>query len=112
MATTRRTRRWWLEAWVTAYKAELKSPAALKAFMDHKGWSANRLAEAVRIERVRQFGKDKTCSRQMICKLLAGKPNTCSPDLAAIIETVLDLPPHALFALVPKSSQQQQGRAA
>lgn len=64
---------------------KLKSPEILRAFMDQKGFSMNRLA--------RYAG----CSRQMIWYLLHGDKSTCSVPLAEKIAEALDVPDVALF---------------
>lgn len=64
---------------------KLKSPDILRAFMDQKGFSMNRLA--------RYAG----CSRQMIWYLVNDEKNTCSIPLAEKISEALDVPTVALF---------------
>lgn len=112
--STRRDHRWWKERWVADHYAQLKSPAALLGFMDHKGHTCASLARVATHERQRN-GSDRGCSRQMISYLTTGKVKSCEPDLAAAIERVLDLPDHALFAVLPKSREKRdnvKGQAA
>lgn len=63
----------------------LKSPEILRAFMDQKNFSMNRLA--------RYAG----CSKAMIGYLAKGDKTTCSEPLAQAIAEALDVPLLALF---------------
>lgn len=82
--------------------AALKSPLILEGQMDHRGFTCAALADAASFERIRN-GCGKGVSRQMISYLKTGKVRSCEPDLAAAIEKVLDVPPHTLFDVLPKS---------
>lgn len=104
----RREHRWWKERWVSEYKAELKAPAALKAFIEHRDSSFAAFARRVSGEWASTDGRDKRVSRQMIAFLANGNLTTCTPGLAAAIERALDLPEHTLFSLVPKSRGKRQ----
>lgn len=104
----RREHRWWKERWVADYRAELKAPAALKAFIEHRDPSIAAFARRVSGEWASTDGGDKRVSRQMIAFLANGDVTTCTTDLAAAIERALDLPEHTLFALVPKSRGKRQ----
>lgn len=106
--STRREHRWWKERWVAGYQAQIKAPAALKAFIDHRDSSYAAFARRVSSEYAATDGRDKRVSRQMIAFLANGDLTTCTPALAAAIERALDLPEHTLFALVPKSHARRQ----
>lgn len=101
-----RNKRWWKERWVADHYAQLKSPKLLEGQMEHRGFNAARLAEAVSFERFR-IGAGKGVSRQMISYLKTGRVRTCGPDLAAAIEKVLDVPPNTLFDVLPKSREKR-----
>lgn len=121
--TTRRDRKWWKERWVADHYAVLKSPALLRAHIEHRGESIAVFAEQVAYARIHITGdKDKGCSRQMISALVHADTQTrkrrvksCEPDLAAAVERVLNLPPHMLFDVLPKSRDKRElanGQAA
>lgn len=117
MATTR-TKRWWKERWVADHYAKLRSPNLLRAHIEHKGLTLARLAALASYHRIANGGEK--VSRQMISLLAqgdeinpkTGKPfrhlATCTPDLAAAIESALDVPDHLLFEIVPKSRDKRQ----
>jgi hypothetical protein len=99
---------------VVNYRAELKAPAALKAFIEHKDESLTAFARRVSGE-LSADGSTRKVSRQMIAFLANGDLTFCTPELAGAIERALDLPEHTLFSLVPKSRDKRQtvkGRAA
>ena len=111
---TRRTERWWKERWVADHYAALKHQKMLEGQMEHRGFTCAALAEAASYERIRN-GSGKGVSRQMISYLKSGKLRTCEPDLAGAIERVLDVPPHTLFDVLPKSRdtrESHKGHAA
>lgn len=107
-ATTvvRRHRKWWKESWVADHYAKLKAPEILREFMKHKGFSITELARRATLERTENGGPK--VSRQMISYLVNGDLHSCKPDLAACIELVLDVPAHAIFDVLPKSSTDGQ----
>jgi len=87
--------------------AALKSPKLLEGHMEHREFTCAALADAASFERIRN-GSGKGVSRQMISYLKTGKVKSCEPDLAAAIEKVLDVPPHTLFDVLPKSRDTRQ----
>jgi hypothetical protein len=96
---------------VADHYAKLKSPQMLRSHMEYKQHTPTSLAASVTRERERL--SEKGVSRQMISYLLAGtngqRPvNSCSPDLAAAIERVLDVPDHTLFDVLPKSRDKRE----
>lgn len=117
MATTR-TRRWWKERSLADSYARIKSPAMLRAHIEHKGYSLTRMAQLVSYQRMADGGQK--VSRQMISMLTrdsevnpkTGKPfwhlATCSLDLAVAIETVLEVPDHFYFDVLSKSRDKRQ----
>lgn len=64
---------------------ELASPLALRALMEQRGFSTERLA--------RYAG----CSKSFIVHLRVGRKKTCSPLLGARIAEALDVPESILF---------------
>ncbi len=111
--SARRDHRWWKERWVAGYYAELRSPGLLLEHMNYKGRGVTELARLASYERVANGGQK--VSHQMISQLLHGKKKQCRPDLAAAIERVLDVPPHVLFDVLPKSRDKRddaKGEAA
>lgn len=107
----RRDQRWWKERWVENYRAELKAPAALKAFIEHKDNSFASFARRVSGELSAEAtgtGARTRVSRQMIAFLANGNVTSCTPELAGAIERALDLPKHTLFSLVLKSRDKRQ----
>lgn len=109
---TRRTKRWWKERWVADHYAQIRSPKLLAGHIEYRGFtSLERFARAVSSERIKN-GHDKGVSRQMISYLANGRLHTCEPDLAAAIESVLQVPDHTLFVVLPKSSQKRETRKA
>jgi hypothetical protein len=116
----RRTRKWWKERWVADHYAQLKSAALLRAHIEHKGITLAALAEQASYHRIAN-GEPKV-SRQMISLLVhsdevtpTGRPKglrTCSPSLAAAIESALGVPDHVLFDVLPKSSDKRNNEKA
>lgn len=73
-------RRWPQGAWM-----KLTSPATLKALMEQKSFSYERIA--------RYAG----CSKSMISHLTSGRKSTCTPRLAENIAEALEVPLEILF---------------
>lgn len=97
----RRTRKWWKEPSVADSFAKLKAPELLDGFRKHKGWTITKLAAKASNERLVESGK--TVSRQMVSYLINGDLQSCEVDLAAALESVLDVPAHTIFDVLPKS---------
>lgn len=109
----RRDRKWWKERWVAGHYAKLRSSGLLVEFMKDRNHNSASLARLAAIQRQAESGRG--VSRQMISYMVNGKVTTCEPDLAAAIERVLNVPPHVLFEVLPKSRDTRhnvKGRAA
>jgi len=73
-------KRWPKGAWM-----KLTSAATLKALMDQKHFTGERL------------GRYAGCSRSFICQLRNGTKSTCTPKLATAIAEALQVPLEILF---------------
>lgn len=111
MTTRRWDAKWWKEQWMADHYGSLKSPKLLEGAMEYRDFTCTSLAAAVSYERGVD-GSGKGVSRQMISYLVNGKVKTCEPDLAAAIERALDVPPHTIFDVLPKSSGRRQSAKA
>lgn len=90
-------KRWPKGAWM-----KLTSAATLKALMDQKNFTGERL------------GRYAGCSRSFICQLRNGSKSTCTPKLATAIAEALQVPLEILFVpnLPSITGQNGKGRVA
>lgn len=89
-------KRWPKGAWM-----KLTSAATLKALMDQKAFTGERL------------GRYAGCSRSFICQLRNGTKTTCTPKLATAIAEALGVPLEILFVPnLPSTAGQNMKRSA
>lgn len=74
-----------MKRWPKGTWMKLTSAAILKALIDQRGYSHQRL------------GRYAGCSRGFISHLTSGRKNSCTADLARRIAEALDVPLEVLF---------------
>lgn len=92
---------------------ELISAPAFAHYMEHRGYTVRGLAAAVTVEMQKSTRtRGRKCSHSTIGHLRTGERSYADPDVARIVERLLDAPKGSLFVTKLSTVQRETGRVA
>lgn len=92
---------------------ELVSAPILAHYMEHRDYTVRGLASAVSVEMQKTTKtRGRTVHHSAIGHLRSGQRSYCDPDIAKIIEKLLDAPKGSLFVTKLTTVQREKARVA